>query len=842
VCYLAFVSFFLLYFNLSIFPFRSFPSAVPVFSVPVSPSFASLSTGIMMLWLTTLGVAAPSGRLPHPGYIAALDAAPSFSWALAQVAELVVDFEWDPRPARKAAALNPDGSYFNRWTHGTLIDLSLSMADAVAASQDLPNPFAELPPVAPSLLRLVGRVAGLGPGILASRSERVARMLYIGQVLAPLSSQLVDAFMPKHALTIAGHLHIALLEVLSRAIRSPAPFVPEDMLFGFGVCGEIYPHGFFRPVLDAPPSPFARSNEQHLGDVRAFLERGWRDASKHHELTRLWDVTVAEVDGGFMRGPFSERQLHVKYGWCEWRPMVRFAVWQGDKLRPCDNAAASGHNDATQCFETICCTSAEWPSRVAAAWFAAGVDDVRGGTDDVASAYRKVVNAQPHLTIVALINPHTGNVAYFEVPGFNFGLKSAVVAFNSVMELTTEILRRVYLVVCEHFYDDVCTCEPGFAGSSGQDCVWSFHDIINLAMAVRKHVGMGLTVRFLGCITDFTNLRRLGQVHLRVCPVRRAKIIAALLAFIAAWAMSSAAAARVKGKVFFVSLQAWGRGGRAALQELTVRQYSRYGGDALSEGLGCALQFLVAFIPVMPPATIHLRAADRIDGFTLLVWTDAMYERVKVVPPGGMGSEYAAALDEVSGEVFYLATAVLSITVCHRFLQEDGSTKVEWSHSRYDVGVEVLRQLVPGKKTYIGQLESLAGAAFYYTYDTSRLKGRQIYHWIDNLAAVAGLAKGYSGKADTARIINSFNVRQAYLLFRVWWEWIPTHQNIADLPSRWKLQDLVLGSVVEILPGIFSTSIPFILPPFETWLSPLEHGINLPLQRRPRGKRAGAQH
>lgn len=101
------------------------------------------------------------------------------------------------------------------------------------------------------------------------------------------------------------------------------------------------------------------------------------------------------------------------------------------------------------------------------------------------------------------------------------------------------------------------------------------------------------------------------------------------------------------------------------------------------------------------------------------------------------------------------------------------------------MGIDVLRQLVPGKKSYIGQLESLAGASFYYTYDPLRLsRGRQIYHWIDNLAAVAGLAKGYSGQADTARIVNSFNVRQAYLKFRVWWEWVPTHQNIADLPSR----------------------------------------------------------
>ena len=154
----------------------------------------------------------------------------------------------------------------------------------------------------------------------------------------------------------------------------------------------------------------------------------------------------------------------------------------------------------------------------------------------------------------------------------------------------------------------------------------------------------------------------------------------------------------------------------------------------------------------------------------------------------------------------------------------------------------MLRQLVPGKKTYIGQLESLAGAAFYYSYDQSRLRGRQIYHWIDNLAAVAGLAKGYSGKADTARIVNSFNVRQAFLRFRVWWEWIPTHQNIADLPSRWAQGSIVPGAMVEILPGIFSSPIQFVLPPFRTWLSPLEAESAQPSQRKARGKRAGRKH
>ena len=83
--------------------------------------------------------------------------------------------------------------------------------------------------------------------------------------------------MPRGALTIAGHLNIAFLEALSRAVRSPAPIVPEDMLFGFGVRGVIYPHGFLRPVSEAPPAPFERSNSEHLDDVRGVLGRDWRN-------------------------------------------------------------------------------------------------------------------------------------------------------------------------------------------------------------------------------------------------------------------------------------------------------------------------------------------------------------------------------------------------------------------------------------------------------------------------------------------------------------------------------------------------------------------------------------
>jgi hypothetical protein len=243
--------------------------------------------------------------------------------------------------------LNEDGSFFNRWIDGTIIDVGISMADAVRQSKLLPQPFAAVPQLPPSVRRLVRRVAASGVRELVRRGEVAAVMLDVAQQLTPLSSRLVDAFMPRGALTIAGQLNVAFLEVVSRAIGSPAPRVPENMLFGFLVKGVVPSLGFYRPVEEPVAREFKRSNLEHLADVRSVLERYFRSPANFEEAQLLWDSTLDEVQKGLLRGPYSERQMNNRYERSEWRCMVRFAVWQG-KLRCCDNAAASGHNDAAQ--------------------------------------------------------------------------------------------------------------------------------------------------------------------------------------------------------------------------------------------------------------------------------------------------------------------------------------------------------------------------------------------------------------------------------------------------------------------------------------------------------------
>ena len=87
-------------------------------------------------------------------------------------------------------------------------------------------------------------------------------------------------------------------------------------------------------------------------------------------------------------------------------------------------------------------------------------------------------------------------------------------------------------------------------------------------------------------------------------------------------------------------------------------------------------------------------------------------------------------------------------------------------------------------------------------------------HWIDNTAAMYGMAKGYSARPDSARIIHSFYALVAHARTDVWFEYVRTDANIADWPSRGQFEYLS----VELRSQRVDTR----LPPLSFWASPEE--------------------
>ena len=695
----------------------------------------------------------------------------------------------DPTPPKR----DPSG----KWSEKTLVDKELPMHEYLRAAVELFPRTVTGKGMGPVLRAVVKKVASLREGVTPWRAAQERSFKAVAKSLAAPNAEL-QKLVPDHGKGICAGINFAFLYVLCEALEYVDRKVVDGILFGFAPVGDVPPGGRFRPVDEPSVEPFStEENSQMFDQVAADLAQRFRRARQQgghskewKELTTLWvnvigpegEVSKGHMDGGEHGRGYSRREIWDMYKDCPGGPrcLLRFGVEQGGKLRGCDNGALCGHNDRTRMGETIHCIGADFPAMIARE-FAKWVDsECWIGTDDVEAAYRRILNSMPQYTVVALVEPESGQVRYFPMPGFPFGLKSAVVAFNRVEELLIEVSRVLLLVPCGHYYDDASIVEPRFAGRSGQRAAWMVHEVVGIPFAEKKHEKMRGYNPFLGIVSDFT--RRPGFVEMRVKESRRTKLLKDLGDVLKSGELTGAQAAKLRGKLYFTSLTAFGGVGRAPLQALAKRQYSDGDYKRLDDDLRRAVVAMRALLERLPPRSIPLVDSERSE--CIYIWSDAMWEPVR-----GDDGEALQVFDEVSGESFYIAKATLAFAVYRAWTGT-------WAHSYKDVGIDILRQLTPGKKTYIGQLEALAAAAVMHTLPEEWLAGRDGYMWIDNMGAKYSLQKGSARKEDSARIVDSFSKRVASLGFRPWIEYVPSAQNVADLPSRdkWSEYYSVIGA------------------------------------------------
>jgi len=69
--------------------------------------------------------------------------------------------------------------------------------------------------------------------------------------------------------------------------------------------------------------------------------------------------------------------------------------------------------------------------------------------------------------------------------------------------------------------------------------------------------------------------------------------------------------------------------------------------------------------------------------------------------------------------------------------------------------------------------------------DPGLFVGRKVNHFIDNTVAQSALVHGYAKKPDLAKSVNVFYLQMMSLRASVYFDWVPSKDNIADLPSRY---------------------------------------------------------
>ena len=150
----------------------------------------------------------------------------------------------------------------------------------------------------------------------------------------------------------------------------------------------------------------------------------------------------------------------------------------------------------------------------------------------------------------------------------------------------------------------------------------------------------------------------------------------------------------------------------------------------------------------------------------IILYTDAMYR-----PSGRVSSEVAAI-----GAAWFDSTTIGEVD------EATGAVSTGWKHLSMDVPEDILAAWGEGK-TKIGQAEVLAPVVALLA-DPEAFRDREVVSYIDNTGVLFGYAKGCSRDVPTARLVHTFHAMSAALGAQVWFSYVPSKANLADLPSR----------------------------------------------------------
>ena len=651
--------------------------------------------------------------------------------------------------------------------------------------------------------------------LTCERDRHTSVILNVMRRSRPLSA-IAHAGMSSSVRFVAGRVHVAFLQLMADALPGWSDTTMADCFCtGFPVVGFIPLSGVpsFRSVPRPLSFPDIESlpNAAHNAALARDMEAGFRAGRDVHAQI-LWENTMAEVSKGFCMGPFRGGELDYQFSTTadpdpnSWRAMRRFCVEQlradgSIKCRGCDDASDSMHNECTSLGETITCDSADFPSRVAAIFYhfighLAGWS-MAGGTDDIEMAYRRCPVRTPQFVVAALVHPSYGSTFFFVLPGMAFGQTASVNQFNRLPELVVHFLRCRCGVPNTHYFDDYTVVEPSFAGLSGQDLLLLIHNGIGIPLSSEKHEPMSALFVFLGVVTDFTMFLAKRLVTMRPKPGRLKSVLASLAAVVTAGTISHGTAATLRGKLQFL-LYTVGRGSRVGRSVLSAFASVRRGGRVgrysipIPQALLAAIAFLMVVLTKLPPRVIDLPAMARaVLRGSVIVWSDAMWE------DGSPGKPAVGGL----GFVVWFPPGHPLAGPSGRFL-----------FSARKVGLSELTFL-DRDHSLIGQLELLAAAAVYVSLPQAAFHEQDVIHYIDNSSALYGMTKSYSRVPDSLAIIRAFHAANLALQANVWFNYVATKANVADLPSRGALDEMA-ACLRTILPSfsLLNDSVEFVIP------------------------------
>jgi len=507
----------------------------------------------------------------------------------------------------------------------------IGMEGHIKRAIELEHPFAVEARMEFDLEFVIEALAETGTDISLLRNKSLKAWRKIVAALSRLDSfarnqkhTIVEAFPGLAPMTIAFAIKL---------LKWPDESLPWCCVNGFPIVGVIPPTGVFRPVDSTAEHP-EPSEAELLGDNALAWLRELKNTPPSRDAQAIFDATMKEVGLGLTSSLLKQNDLDSLYGAGNWRALARHIVHQNGNDRPIDDAKRNGDNACTDTIETITCVPPEFlvllSKRIVqrakeCGRFPSGrAVELLASVEDWYKGYRQLLTRREHMkfAIASFKLPVSGELAFTQLFGMPFGLKSAVLQFNRPALLLTAVARRMTLLATGHFYDDNTQLDLKALRGQGSRCFKYCATSLGVWLSPEKAQGPSQMVNFLGHLHDFSRLSEDGKVIIAPKLNYREKFIELVQNVRDARVLTSGEASKLRGRAMWLDTGLSGRLCRGALSALSARQYYEDRVE-VTQILDSALNLLQV---TAAEANNRILFAHRPSRPPIVLWTDAMAE------------------------------------------------------------------------------------------------------------------------------------------------------------------------------------------------------------------------
>ena len=661
----------------------------------------------------------------------------------------------ESRSDRAAATGDQRGATSSKHAWGSQVPLKKGKDWHIDNLASLPHPFSVDPPLEWDVKFAVEyTVEMVDNGKLKDfRESAIVATRKVAELLRP-ASRAARRHQSKRVQLVAGAMNIPMMAFMVTFCAWPDADIVRKYIEGFELMGEIQSTGVFRPV-DRP--------QQMELDELLRTAGSWHDSvfsrPEPDHAEDIKETVLKDVRAGAARSPKERTYYDSKFGRDNWRGVVCFGVWQGDKFRRIDDGKHSLHNLGQGIFEKIHHCPLEFivvggrALLIRISRTETSKTKIEAGVDDLQDAYRGCPNSDrsARWSVVIFYDKAAKKWMCVELFGHSYGFRSSVNNFNEWPELAVAFARRFGAVVTSHYVDDFPTVDFAAGEGTAQLTLATIMEVVGTPFAEKKRQVMGGSPTFLGQVNDLRGVPTRHEIVVRPKPERKDKVVGIVEAIRASGKCTPENAAKLRGLTQFYGNAMHGKIARGCNQALVERQYSGSDDWSLNQAVRDSLDYIEVMVEAAPPRTVPVWGNRP----TAAVWSDAEYEMEAPENGGGIGFLVQFPDGSVSGGAVRLTEA--------------------------EVG-----QLLP-RKQQVNQLEALAPLVTIQ--NEHRLRGMDVWWGIDNEAAEAALVKGYSSRADTAAIVAATHIVAAQRDLRIFYFHVDSDSNPSDGLSRGGVTD-----------------------------------------------------